>query len=122
VLRSIRDDIVGSWKVLHQLTTVCGSVLTELDAVDVADHAAGTCGSGRAKLGPTEHPSGVTASAMSSSLFGEIIRTSSDAVAEHPRGGTQCDRRDQGQRQQIVGQQRQPYPFEVDTPCDINGI
>src|SRR5882757_9082486 len=50
VLRSISEDSVGSWKVLHQFTTACGSVLIEFDAVDVADQAAGTCGSGREKL------------------------------------------------------------------------
>jgi hypothetical protein len=56
------DDKVGSWKVLHQLTTVAGSLLTAFEA-DTADHPAGTCVCGFLKFGPTAHPGGARASA-----------------------------------------------------------
>ena len=66
MLRSISDTSIGSWKVVHHVTTACGSVLTEPDA-DAATISAEPCGSGRVKLGPTAHPGKVAASAMTSS-------------------------------------------------------
>src|SRR6266850_7099496 len=127
VLRSISDTSIGSWKVVHQVTTACGSVLRDLVAVAAGDHCGGTRASGRVKFGPTEHPSGMAASVISSSrveldVLIAIIGISGDAVAEHPSGATQGDRRDQRQRPQIVRQQRKSHAFEVDTPRDIDGI
>src|SRR3954471_1946627 len=61
VLRSIKDDSVGSWKVLHQSTTFDGSLLTAFEAA-LADHPAGIRGSGFLKSGPTAHPKGARAS------------------------------------------------------------
>src|SRR3569833_2047845 len=61
VLRSIKDDNVGSWKVFHQSATFDGSLLTAFDAA-LADHPAGTRGSGFLKSGPTAHPRGARAS------------------------------------------------------------
>jgi hypothetical protein len=89
VLRSIREDSVGSWNVVHQLTTATGSVLTALEAVDVGDHPAGTCGSGCLKLGPTEQLEAVAANAATRSqrkldFLDEIIGASRDPVAKHP--------------------------------------